>query len=174
MKIPCDSQSLDNAMKKQSKFKRKAPEMVFDLVEEDITNQTNLIMEQKIKEEQMFNNYLHFVEKKEVLNTCSEYFNYEGIHDDEENKFNVQVKDDDKEIETQEQLLGGFGPKVTHQVGTVSQLEKERLQKLVFRATRGKALTIFKDIEQPIVDYRGVKHFKSVYIVIFQEGSYLS
>ena len=174
MKVPSDIQSLDNAMKKQSKFKHKAPEMVFDLVEEDIINQNNLILEQKVKEEQMYNNYLHFLEKKAVLNTCSDVMKFEDIHDDEENKYDVKMREGEHEFEVREQLLGSTGLKVTHQAGTVSQFEKDRLQKLIFRATRGKALTYFRDIEQPIIDYRGVKHYKSVYIVIFQQGTYLS
>jgi V-type H+-transporting ATPase subunit a len=46
--------------------------------------------------------------------------------------------------------------------GTVRQDEKERLSKMLFRLTRGKALTFFLDFTQG-----GTK--KSVYIVVFQD-----
>jgi hypothetical protein len=35
---------------------------------------------------------------------------------------------------------------ITHIAGTIETDEKERLKKLLFRATRGKALTYFYDI----------------------------
>jgi hypothetical protein len=35
---------------------------------------------------------------------------------------------------------------ITHVAGTIETDEKERLKKLLFRATRGKALTYFNDI----------------------------
>lgn len=51
--------------------------------------------------------------------------------------------------------------------GTIRQEEKDRLAKMLFRLTRGKALTFFLDFKQ-----NGVN--KSVYIVVFQEygGTY--
>jgi dUTPase len=36
---------------------------------------------------------------------------------------------------------------ITHIAGTIDSDEKERLKKLLFRATRGKALTYFDDFE---------------------------
>jgi hypothetical protein len=45
------------------------------------------------------------------------------------------------------------------------------LKKLIFRATRGKALTFFYDFSLPQKD--GTLHHKSVYIVVFQEGRQL-
>ena len=39
------------------------------------------------------------------------------------------------------------GINITHIAGTIDSDEKERLKKLLFRATRGKALTYFSDYE---------------------------
>lgn len=44
-------------------------------------------------------------------------------------------------------------------------LEKDRLKKLLFRATRGKALTFFNDFNQQ--DSTKKLRNKSVYIVVF-------
>lgn len=63
---------------------------------------------------------------------------------------------------------------ITHIAGTIDTDEKERLKKLLFRATRGKALTYFNDFEvsNPLEKRSHTKKVqqKSVYIVVFQEG----
>jgi hypothetical protein len=43
--------------------------------------------------------------------------------------------------------VGSDGVKITHLAGTIDVEEKDRLKKLLFRATRGKALTFFQDIK---------------------------
>ena len=40
-------------------------------------------------------------------------------------------------------LLDDYNVNVTHVAGTIESSEKERLKKLLFRATRGKALAFF-------------------------------
>lgn len=61
---------------------------------------------------------------------------------------------------------------ISHIAGTIEVDEKSRLKKLLFRATRGKALTFFKDFEVNAGDI--AKHkTKTVYIVVFQEGRQL-
>lgn len=57
---------------------------------------------------------------------------------------------------------------ITHIAGTIDSDEKERLKRLLFRATRGKALTHFSDFEAD--NSSGKKIGKSVYIVVFQDG----
>lgn len=49
--------------------------------------------------------------------------------------------------------------------GTIESDEKPRLKKLIFRATRGKALTFFYDFEVSLKD--GTTKHKAVYIVVF-------
>ena len=55
---------------------------------------------------------------------------------------------------------------ISHIAGTIEVDEKARLKKLLFRATRGKALTFFKDFEVRAGDLAKVKN-KTVYIVVF-------
>jgi len=54
---------------------------------------------------------------------------------------------------------------ISHIAGTIEVDEKDRLKKLLFRATRGKALTFFHDFELK-VDNKKMKT-KTVYIVVF-------
>jgi hypothetical protein len=44
-------------------------------------------------------------------------------------------------------MEGGDGVQITHLAGTIDLEEKDRMKKLIFRATRGKALTFFQDIK---------------------------
>lgn len=48
--------------------------------------------------------------------------------------------------------------------GTIKDSEKERMTRLLFRTTRGKALTYFHDFDQGDVK-------KAVYMVVYQDGS---
>jgi hypothetical protein len=50
--------------------------------------------------------------------------------------------------------LEGMGVSITHIAGTIETDEKARLKKLLFRATRGKALTYFQEI--PVDEQRAV------------------
>lgn len=66
------------------------------------------------------------------------------------------------------------GVRITHIAGTIEVAEKDRLKKLLFRATRGKALTFFQDFQLDQKYTQQTKSTslkdKSVYIVVFQEG----
>lgn len=55
---------------------------------------------------------------------------------------------------------------MSHIAGTIEAEEKARLKKLLFRATRGKALIYYQDYQ---VAESGNKN-KAVYVVMFQEG----
>ena len=61
---------------------------------------------------------------------------------------------------------------ISYIAGTIEVTEKDRLKKLLFRATRGKALTYFKEFEIPPQRIKGewVYLRKAVYIVVFQDG----
>jgi hypothetical protein len=56
---------------------------------------------------------------------------------------------------------------IAHIAGTIEAEEKVRLKKLLFRATRGKALTFFQDFSLPQKDPKVPAKQKSVYIVVF-------
>ena len=55
---------------------------------------------------------------------------------------------------------------ITHIAGTIEIDEKPRLKKLLFRATRGKALTHFRDFEVSTGE-AGKTKTKTVYIIVF-------
>jgi len=59
---------------------------------------------------------------------------------------------------------------INYMAGTVAKEEQLRLKKMVYRATRGKALTHFADIANAdLRDYTGATSFKlrTVYVIVF-------
>jgi V-type H+-transporting ATPase subunit a len=62
---------------------------------------------------------------------------------------------------------------ISYMAGTIAKDESLRFKKMVFRATRGKALTYFRDLDtQGLADYSGQldKKLRTVYVIVFQEG----
>ena len=63
---------------------------------------------------------------------------------------------------------------INYLAGTVAKDEQMRLKKMIYRATRGKALTHFADIDPAdLRDYTGAANFslRTVYVIVFQDGS---
>jgi V-type H+-transporting ATPase subunit a len=59
---------------------------------------------------------------------------------------------------------------ISYLAGTISKEEMLRFKKMVFRATRGKALTHFKDLDSAgLQDYSGdLDHrLRTVYVIVF-------
>ena len=62
---------------------------------------------------------------------------------------------------------------VSYLAGTILKEDQDRLRKMVFRATRGKALTYFEDIlGADLKDYSGEvrMQLRTVYVLVFQDG----
>ncbi len=65
---------------------------------------------------------------------------------------------------------------ISYLAGTIAKDEMFRFKKMVFRATRGKALTYFRDLDQSgLTDYTGAldNKLRTVYVIVFQEGQHL-
>lgn len=73
-------------------------------------------------------------------------------------------------------LLIPQGINISYLAGSILKDEQMRFKKMIFRATRGKALTYFKDFEDSgLPDYAGRSDnvIRTVYVVIFQDGSHV-
>jgi V-type H+-transporting ATPase subunit a len=63
---------------------------------------------------------------------------------------------------------------ISYMAGSIAKEEMMRFKKLVFRATRGKALTYFEDLSTDgRIDYAGHadRKLRTVYVIVFQEGA---
>lgn len=112
------------------------------------------------------------IETKHILNTA--------LHMTDSSKKKVKVAEGDAESLEQPGLLsmallsrkGGNSGAIalSHVAGTCLTSEVSRLKKMVFRATKGIALTYVKDIETPIITYLGTPQQKSVFFILFQDN----
>jgi V-type H+-transporting ATPase subunit a len=62
---------------------------------------------------------------------------------------------------------------ISYMAGSITKDEMMRFKKLIFRATRGKALTYFEDLStEGRIDYAGHsdRRLRTVYVIVFQEG----
>ena len=48
-----------------------------------------------------------------------------------------------------------------------------RFKRLLFRASRGKVLSYYEDIETTLADFSGKTLKKCVYVLVFEEGTHL-
>jgi V-type H+-transporting ATPase subunit a len=84
-------------------------------------------------------------------------------------------------IQKQEPVaIGGFPQSgmiaITYLAGTINKDEIMRFKKMVYRATRGKALTYFNDMDSAgLQDYAGGldRRARTVYVIVFQEGQHM-
>jgi V-type ATPase 116kDa subunit family len=56
--------------------------------------------------------------------------------------------------------------------GTIEKDDVMRFKRILFRASRGKVLQYFEDIETPLKDFHGKLLMKVVYVLVFEEGSH--
>jgi V-type H+-transporting ATPase subunit a len=60
-----------------------------------------------------------------------------------------------------------------HVAGTIETSERQRMKKLLFRATKGTTLVVFSDFEQAHKDFSGKEVMKSAYFVTFQDVEHI-
>jgi hypothetical protein len=129
-----------------------------------------LIEDQKEKEEQMHFQALCLIQEKATLKVVCKILGHDKSLDVKID--DVELRETDQHFDVHQQLLQGSGVKISNLAGTINQSEKVRMQRMIFRVTRGTSMVYFEDIERPFVDFRGNKSYKCVFIIIFQEGEY--
>jgi hypothetical protein len=103
----------------------------------------------------------------------------EGHNNDGENPLQENLIEEQKQPLIQKQEpeplvgLGANGIAITYLAGTINKDEIMRFKKMVYRATRGKALSYFNDMDSAgLQDYAGGLdcRARTVYVIVFQEG----
>lgn len=157
---------------------------MFEEIEQDIIDKERFVLEQTDKLKEMNDSYLTMLDYAKVLERVAIIIPrihaggdnvrasmHGGLAVNDNSKFRTSLNDEEDRQLVNAPLMGGMDESsvfITHIAGTIESEEKERLKKLLFRATRGKALTYFSDFT--IKNPAGELHTKSVYIVVFQEG----
>ena len=159
-----------NKLNTMRRIKKKSNNLFFEEIEKDIDAKEKFVQEQTRKEKDIFDWLVMFHEYLRVLRLAK----FMLVNNDRRSSFGLPKPEGNenatKRSESQEELLNTGIIKVSNIIGTIDMIEKERFKKLVFRATRGNALTHFKDFEKPVVDYFGNSVMKTVYVVMFPEG----
>jgi V-type H+-transporting ATPase subunit a len=169
MTKPKSVQEFLNTINNMQNRVKKAGNLFFESIEEEIRDKEKFVQEQTRKGKEIHDSFNLLFEYKTVLKKAEKILNFRGRGLVPEQAAIGSLND---EAEQNEQLLGGASNiAVGHIAGTINKDEELRFKKLIFRATRGNALTYFEDFNVPLKDYYGNGTQKSVYVVIFQEGS---
>ena len=81
-------------------------------------------------------------------------------------------------MENKEPLLGSqdnnYGSIMTTYIaGVINKSDTLRLQMLLFRATRGKAIWMTEDISPDVLKKEGITKNKTMYLILFQAGDFI-
>jgi hypothetical protein len=170
--------------------KKKAANLLFEEIEHDVRDKEKFVMEQIEKLKEMQENYLTMIDYQNVLENVQlllPKIQGGGVRASVHGGLDEEEKDDkhwtingennrmsgDARLSEKVPLMAEAGDiMIAHVAGTIEVDERPRLKKLLFRATRGKALTYFKEFPLPRTRVQGqwVTKYKAVYIVVFQEG----
>ncbi|CDW80575.1 v-type atpase 116kda subunit family protein [Stylonychia lemnae] len=172
---PKSIKSFLEALSAVKNAKNKASNLLFEEIEHDVRDKEKFVIEQTEKLREMNESFLTMLDYEKVLENVSIVLPqiqggqvrssmHGGIVLEEQKSTSIN------NIE-KAPLLDNDNVYIAHIAGTIEVEEKSRLKKLLFRATRGKALTFFQDFEVRTPD--GKHKTKTVYIVVFQEGRQL-
>jgi V-type H+-transporting ATPase subunit a len=126
--------------------KKKAPNLFFEEIEEDVTSKEKFIYEQSSKLKEMHDNYNSLLEYKAVLNKAKKSINKDSVS-------NINL--DEENDAAGAPLIHGDDVRVAYMAGTIFKAEQLRFKKMIFRATRGNALCDFEDLKMELKDYSG-------------------
>ncbi|CAI2384126.1 unnamed protein product [Moneuplotes crassus] len=143
----------------------KSGELFFESIEQDICEKEQFVKDQTKKSKEIHNSLTLLIEYKTVLQKTQQILQFNARE-----MIAADGSLNDRHRADAPLMQDGPGIAVGHIAGTICKEEEYRFKKLIFRATRGNALTYFEDFDNPIKDYDGKEIQKSVYVVIFQEG----
>lgn len=163
--------------------KKRAANLLFEEIESDVVQKERFVVDQTERLKEMNDSYLTMIDYKNVLQKVGEIIPrihaggndvrasmHGGLAVNTTTQYRTSLNHDEEDRSQKQTLLQADDQNVfiTHVAGTIDPLEKERLKKLLFRATRGKALTYFSDFT--VRNQKNERVPKSVYIVVFQDG----
>lgn len=175
---PKNIKSFLEALQTVKSQKKKAANLLFDEIEHDVKEKEKFVLEQTNKIKEMNDNYLTMLDYEKVLDNVKFIIPQlgagrvrasmgGGAHVDEEEShrpvFSINV---DQNRNSDAAPLVEAEVNIAHVAGTIELDEQPRLKKLIYRATRGKALTYFREYTLPKT-HGQIAKTKAVYIVVF-------
>jgi len=172
---PKDLTEFVGLMAEVRKAKQKAASLLFEEIEHETREQDGFVMEQLNRMKEMHENYETLTDFHTVLTRIQKIVPAISLRRLSQRAASVASEDGRPMTSlnyVQEQddkvPLMSSGLQFANIAGAILQTEKEKMKKLMFRATRGNALTFFSDFTE--TGFNGHQIHKTVYLVVFQEG----
>ena len=145
------------------------PSLLFEQIEKDSIEHEKFI-NQQLDSVQKINEQINLMtEYKTVINVSAEFIFKKIQGQDVEGGLASQSS------ELSSSLMASLDGAVSvgHIAGTIESIDVDRFRRMIFRSSRGNALTVFREMKKPIIRYGGEEVYKTVFVIIFEEGEYL-
>jgi len=152
---PASVQDFSHNIGSIEKEKRKAMHLLFDAIDQDVQDKEKFVSNQSKQISEMRAELNKLRDYETVLQFVQRMMPVIG------NAAPARARNVDQE--TVEPLMQEGGISITFVAGTIKDGEQDRMKKLLFRVTRGKALTHFYPFEQD-------GQMKATYMVVYQDG----
>lgn len=151
--------------------RQKSSSLYFEEIEGKIKEKESFVVEQVDVLKRMHEDLNQLIQYKTVLSKSASVIGGSKLMGDK----SMSLSGASSLMGDVHESLVGIGGEISigHIAGTILQDERERFDRLVFRATRGNAMVCFREFTKPITDYFGKQYMKTVYIIIFQDGEFI-
>lgn len=156
---------------------KKTHSSFFDEIESSIKECTKFTTDNMKSYQQVKEDFYSLLMYREVIKmTAAKYREAEDIERD----IVRQARDEEEKDEKMVPLINQDAHEnirtiaTTNVAGVIDKTETERLRRLIFRATRGKAICITEDVNPEILKQEGITSPKTMYLIIFQSGDFMN
>lgn len=149
------------------------PANYFEAVEENLKQTEKHIQEQLKLENKFCENLLKYQQQKRVLietkRILADKIGALAVNQEDYSIGGGSINDEGTAQPLIGPRIGDYegGINIQHVAGTINTDEVQRFQRLIFRASRGNALTHFAEFPHSLYDYHDNALQKTVYVVLF-------
>ena len=155
---------------------KKTASSFFDYIEDNVKNWSEFCTENIKSYADICENYYQLILNKEVLRMA----NHKYMEATQVEQNIVKTAQDQEQDPKKESLLNEnaneniYAISTTNIAGVIDKVDTERLRRLIFRVTRGKAMVMTEDIDPELLKAENITTLKTMYLVIFQSGDFLN
>lgn len=157
----------ESARKALTESERVSNDNLIQAMEKRVDGYYDFLNEQSDRLKDMRENYAYLNEYVNAIKSSQSMLRRTGPARSRSLSIEDKQKDEEAKVATGD---ASHSIGVSHLVGTINTGEKDRLRRIVFRASRGNALIEFKDMDKPVFNSENQPESKTVYIIVFQEG----
>lgn len=177
LKAPRSTKEFSDTVSTLEASMKKTHSSFFDEIESSIKECTKFTTDIMKNYQQGKEDFYSLLMYREVIRmTAAKYREAEDIERD----IVRQARDEEEKDEKMVPLINQDAHEnirtiaTTNIAGVIDKTETERLRRLIFRATRGKAICITEDVRSEILKQEGISSPKTMYLIIFQSGDFMN